>query len=104
MRWGLFFGKRLVEAKVKLDELYESIYFGVGLAYNWIMVIVGYPLFGILFGWKGFIGWFVFRWLSIPYQHCMDMLQQFRAARNWRKSNGELDSLRETVLSQLNRS
>lgn len=101
-RWGLFFGKKLVDAKVKLDELYESIYFGVGLVYNWMLILIGYPLFGLLFGWKGLVGWFVFRWLSIPYQHCMEILEQFQSAKKWRKSGEELGRLRESVIAQLN--
>lgn len=100
-RWGLFFGKRLVDAKVKKDELYESIYFGVGLAYNWILMLVGYPLCALFFGWWGIVGWFIFRWLSIPYQHCREIMAHFAARKAWKKNADELDTLRGEVLAEL---
>ncbi|MFT5723474.1 MAG: 1-acyl-sn-glycerol-3-phosphate acyltransferase [Bacteroidia bacterium] len=102
MGWGLYFGQKVVDAKIKKDELYESVYFGVGLAYNWILVMVGYTIFGILFGWYGLLGWFIYRWLSIPYQHCMDFWDQFKMSRRWSKSKLELETLRATVLTELN--
>jgi hypothetical protein len=100
-RWGLFFGKRLVDAKVKKNELYESIYFGVGLAYNWILMLVGYPLCALFFGWWGIVGWFIFRWLSIPYQHCREIMAHFLARKAWKKNADELDTLRGEVLAEL---
>lgn len=101
MRWGLFFGKKLVDAKVKLDELYESIYFGVGLAYNWILILIGYPVFGILYGWKGIVGWFIFRWLSIPYQHCIDFIEQFNSNRKFKQASETLVPLRNQIIEEL---
>jgi 1-acyl-sn-glycerol-3-phosphate acyltransferase len=101
MKWGLFFGKKLVDAKVKKDELYESIYFGVGLMYNILLIIIGYTVFGILFGWYGILGWFIFRWLSIPYQHCVEIREQFIQNRKWRKTSVDLHKLREAVLIEL---
>ena len=100
-RWGLYFGKRLVDAKVKKDELYESIYFGVGLAYNWILMLVGYPLCALFFGWWGVLGWFIFRWLSIPYQHCQEIMQHVKARQAWKKDANVLNQLRKEVLAEL---
>ncbi|MFT5513303.1 MAG: 1-acyl-sn-glycerol-3-phosphate acyltransferase [Bacteroidia bacterium] len=101
-QWGLFFGKKLVDAIVKKDELYESIYFGIGLAYNLLLIVIGMPIFAILYGWYGVVGWFIFQWLSIPYQHCRDIFLQFQAHQKWNKQGDKLNTLRATVLKELN--
>ncbi|MBO6516262.1 MAG: 1-acyl-sn-glycerol-3-phosphate acyltransferase [Bacteroidia bacterium] len=101
MRWGLHFGKKLVDKRVKKDELYESVYFGLGLFHNWLLVLIGYPVVGILWGWKGLLAWFVFRWLSIPYQQCMDIWSQAVNNRKWKAASNETRLLREALVKQV---
>ncbi len=100
-RWGLVYGKKLVDAKVKKDELYESIYFGIGLAWNWILVLVGFPLIGIFFGWKGIVFWIVFRWLSVPYQHVRELWHQFVHYRRWKAAPQEVKDLRSQLVKTI---
>ncbi len=101
MGWGLFAGKKIVDAVIRKDELYDSVWFGVGLVYNWILIFVGYPIAYIYFGWKGIVGWFLFRCLSITFQHCRDFWVQIVNRQKWNTAKTELDSLRTDVLNQL---
>lgn len=102
MRWGFVYGKKVVDAKVKKDELYESVYFGISIFWNWLLVLIGYPVAAILFGWKGVAIWFAFRWLSIPFQHCMDFWKQYVNHKKWVKNQKELDTKRQVVSDLLN--
>jgi 1-acyl-sn-glycerol-3-phosphate acyltransferase len=100
-RWGLVYGKKLVDAKVKKDELYESIYFGVGLAWNWILVLIGFPVMAVLFGWKGIVFWIVFRWLSVPYQHVREFWYQVIHHRRWKNVPKEAKDIRASLVERL---
>lgn len=98
MRWGLVYGRKLVDEKVKKEELYESVYFGIGLAWNWVLILVGYPVFGIFFGWKGLLGWCIFRWFSVVYQHISDFWEQHVNHVKWKKHVKELEPLRTELV------
>jgi len=100
-KWGLYFGKKLVEKKVKKDELYESIYYGVGLAHNLLMIYIGYPVVAILWGWKGVLAWFLIRVFSISYQHCSEFWEQHVQHRRWKKGPNRLKELREKVVDTI---
>lgn len=101
MRMGLHYGKKFVDQRVKKEELYESIYFGIGLAHNWMLVLIGYPVFAVVWGWQGVLAWFVFRWFSIPFQHCREIWIQFVNHNRWRKVGQEVKALRKELVTEL---
>lgn len=102
MKWGLVYGKRVVDARIKKDELYESVYFGIGMAWNWILVLVGYPIALMFFGWKGALAWFVIRWFSIPYQHCIEIIERIREHKKWKLAPSVVSEQRQKLVQLFN--
>ncbi|MCB9262955.1 MAG: 1-acyl-sn-glycerol-3-phosphate acyltransferase [Flavobacteriales bacterium] len=100
-KWGLVYGKKVVNTKIKKDELYESVYCGIGLSWFLILTLIGYPIAAIFLGWSGVMFWFIFSLFSISYQHCRDFWLQFVEHRKWNKSAAKVSNLRVDLIKKL---
>ncbi|MBI1307775.1 MAG: hypothetical protein GC181_14320 [Bacteroidetes bacterium] len=85
LQWAFNYGSKVANQKVKKFELHDSVVFGVGVAVNMILDIVAIIIFTVCFGFKGFLLYSLFRWISVGYASSKEHLRRWKVNMQWRK-------------------